>query len=147
MRRKPDRMNGLANLCDQLVDDLASVANMGEPAREAAHAARPDDVRPTTRLEPIEIRRLLESEPVATNDDVDWGSMPTRVGSLPASSGSLPVLESPAFPGVPANGRGLRTSRARVVMHALAPPMRKPWLELAFALVASACIAARLLGA
>jgi hypothetical protein len=127
-------MSGLANLRDRLDDDLASVAIMGEPARAAAR----DDVRPTTRLEPIEIRRLLDSEPAAADDDVDWSSVPTRVGQMPASSGSLPAFTERAV---------LRTSRARVVMRALVPPVRLPWLELSFALVATAWIAARLLGA
>jgi len=108
-------------------------------------------MKPTTRLEKIEIGRLLEQ--ASSADDavppaslVDEPSVPTVVATLDHLplrlrvegsdvQGTTPVARPPV-------------SRERVAMRALErdEPIARPWFELMIALLASAWIVARLIG-
>jgi hypothetical protein len=114
-----------------------------------AHARPARDMQPTTRLEKIEIGRLLEqsssADDAAPASLADEPSVPTVVATLDHLPLRLRVEGSDLQGSAPVERPAV--SRERVAMRALdkrAP--RTPWLELVIALVASAWIAARLVG-
>jgi hypothetical protein len=128
---------------------------MGEPVSGVAdrprfaHTRSAHEMKPTTRLEKIEIGRLLEQSSLA--DDAapaplaDEPSVPTVVATLDHLPLRLRVEGSDVQGSAPVARPAV--SRERVAMRALDKRVpTTPWLELIVALIASAWIAARLVG-